>query len=206
MTWNELLKSKPARWAIAFCLLCLLMVIFYLPHFYGYVIEPKPGIYVNDIFLNLFTPYNWSVLIFSLIYISIIQTIFSVARYPYFIVLGLTTYFVVTLIRMGTMYFITLEPPVDMIFLSDPLSTKFYPNGTFAKDMFFSGHVSTMMVLVLVEKNRWVRITKIVFTFTIGVLLAWQHVHYTIDILVAPVVTTVVFYSLKNILGRSIKG
>ncbi|MBK9981787.1 MAG: hypothetical protein IPP15_05080 [Saprospiraceae bacterium] len=205
MTWNELLKSLSVRWAIVFCLLSLLIVIFYLPHFYGHVIEPKSGVYLNDIFLNLFTPFNWSVLIFSMIYISILQTIFSVARRPYFIVLGLTTYFAVTLIRMGTMYLVTLEPPVDMIFLTDPLSTKFYPNGTFAKDMFFSGHVSTMMVLVLIEKNKWARRVKIGFTFAIGVLLAWQHVHYTIDILVAPLVTSVVFYSLKNILGPAIK-
>ncbi|MFZ1677064.1 MAG: phosphatase PAP2-related protein [Saprospiraceae bacterium] len=201
MSWNELLKSLYARWIIAFCIVSMLIIIFYLPTFYGDIIEPKQGIYLNDVILNLFKPVNWSVLIFTMIYVSVLQTIYSVARHPDLILLGLATYFAVSLIRMGTMYLFTLEPPVDMIFLTDPISTKFYPNGTFAKDMFFSGHVGTMTVLVLIEKNRWARIAKIVFTFVIGVLLAWQHVHYTIDILVAPMVTLVVFYGFKNILG-----
>ncbi|MEP6793230.1 MAG: phosphatase PAP2-related protein [Saprospiraceae bacterium] len=179
-------------------------MIFYLPVFYGDIIEPKQGIYLNDVVLNLFTPVNWSVLIFSMIYISVLQTIFSVARHPDLILLGLATYFGVSLIRMVTMYFLTLEPPVDMILLIDPISSKFYPDNTFAKDMFFSGHISTMMVLVLIEKNKWARWAKIGFTFAIGVLLAWQHVHYTIDILVAPIVTIVVFYCLKNILGHTL--
>jgi PAP2 superfamily C-terminal len=205
MSWNELLKLKSARWIIAFCIVSIMIIIFYLPTFYGDVIEPKQGMYLNDIVLNLFTPVNWSVLIFTMIYISVLQTIYSVARHPDLILLGLATYFAVSLIRMVTMYLLTLEPPVDMIFLTDPLSTKFYPNGTFAKDMFFSGHISTMMVLVLIEKNTWARRAKIGFTFAIGILLAWQHVHYTIDILVAPIVTIGVFYGLKNILGPPLK-
>lgn len=205
MTWNELLKSGPARWVIAFCILSSLIIVFYLPTFYGDIIEPKRGMYLNDVVLNLFTPFNWSVMIFTMIYISVLQTIYSVARHPDLILLGLATYFAVSLIRMVTMYFLTLEPPVDMILLIDPISTKFYPDNTFAKDMFFSGHISTMMVLVLIEKNKWARRTKIGFTFAIGLFLAWQHVHYTIDILVAPIVTSAVFYGLKKVLGPPIK-
>ncbi|MEO6133412.1 MAG: phosphatase PAP2-related protein, partial [Saprospiraceae bacterium] len=72
---------------------------------------------------------------------------------------------------------------------------------TFAKDLFFSGHVSTMTLLVLVEKKEWIKWVKAVFTLAIGILLAWQHVHYTIDLVVAPVVTILVFYAFKNIFG-----
>ncbi len=197
MTWNNVLKFPQARWAIAFCLVCLVIDIFYLPVFFRDIIQPKTGIYLNDVVLNFFTPINWSVIIFSIIYLSILQTIFSIAKKPDLIILGLTTYLAVNLFRMATMYVLTLEPPTDMIFLADPISTKFYPAGNFAKDMFFSGHLSTMTVLVLIEKNHLAKMVKIVASFALGVLLAWQHVHYTIDLLAAPVVTYA-FYTFIN--------
>ena len=200
MSWSELIRTTRGKWAIAFCFVTLLIVIFYLPHFYGSVITPKPGLFLNDFFLNLFIPYNWSVIIFTIIYLSIVQTVISVYKKPGLILLGLTTYFGVTIIRMVTMYLWTLEPPLDMIFLTDPISTKFYPSGNFAKDMFFSGHVSTMMVLVLIERNRVARIAKIRGTMVIAFFLAWQHVHYTVDLVVAPIVTYGVFFTAKKLL------
>lgn len=197
--WKEVLQLSVFRWAFVFCVFSILVMIFYLPVFYGQIIEPKDGIYLNDVVLNLFTPHNWSVIIFTLIYISILQTAFSVAKDPRLILLGLTLYFAVSLIRMLSMYIFTLEPPLDMILLIDPVSSKFYPDSTFAKDMFFSGHISTMMVLVLIEPKRWARIIKIVFTFSIALLLAWQHVHYTVDLFVAPIVTCLVYYLLRKL-------
>ncbi|MEO6132119.1 MAG: hypothetical protein ABIQ02_09745, partial [Saprospiraceae bacterium] len=134
LTWKELARHKKMRWAIAFCIMGLLIMVFYLPSYYGEVIEPKPGIYLDDFILNLFTPVNWSVLIFTLIYLSLAETIISVARNPTLILLGLSTYFAVSLLRMGTMYLLTLETPTDMILLVDPVSANFYPDSTFAKD------------------------------------------------------------------------
>ncbi|MEP6645477.1 MAG: phosphatase PAP2-related protein [Saprospiraceae bacterium] len=205
LTWSALWKSPRTKWGIIFCIISILILVFYLPSYYGDVIQPKQGIYLNDVVLNLFTPYNWSILIFTLIYVSVAQTIFSVARFPSLILLGLATYFAVSLIRMWTMYMVTLETPVDMILLIDPISSLFYPTGTFAKDMFFSGHLSTMTVLVLVERKKWAKWVKAGFTLVIGILLAWQHVHYTIDLVVAPLVSIGVFYSLGNLLGVRIK-
>lgn len=204
-SWKGLWRSPRTKWGIIFCIISILIIVFYLPSYYGDVIQPKPGLYLNDVVLNLFTPHNWSVLIFTLIYISIAQTIFSIVRYPSLVLLGLATYFAVSLIRMWTMYMVTLETPVDMILLIDPISSIFYPTGTFAKDMFFSGHLSTMTVLVLVEPKKWAKWVKACFTLVIGILLAWQHVHYTIDLVVAPLVSTGVFYGLGNLLGVRIK-
>ena len=84
-----------------------------------------------------------------------------------------------------------------MILLADPISSIAYPDRGFAKDLFFSGHVSTMMVLVLIEKNRLAKILKITGTVIMGFLLAWQHVHYTIDLLAAPVITYGTFLLVK---------
>jgi hypothetical protein len=103
---------------------------------------------------------------------------------------------------MFSMYSLTLEPPTSMILLVDPVTASLvYPDSNFAKDLFFSGHVSTMMVLVLVEQNRLARSLKMVGTSIVGLLLAWQQVHYTLDLVVAPFVTIAVFITIRKILA-----
>ena len=98
------------------------------------------------------------------------------------------------------MYAFTLEPPVGMILLADPISSILYPDSGFAKDLFFSGHISTIMIMVLVEENRIAKISKIIGATLMGVFLAWQHVHYTVDLLAAPIITYWVFGKIRNML------
>ena len=99
------------------------------------------------------------------------------------------------------MYMVTLEPPNDMILLADPISSIAYPDRGFAKDLFFSGHICTMMVLVLMERKPVLKFLKIGGTVVMALLLAWQHVHYTIDLLAAPLVT----YGAYRILEANLK-
>lgn len=202
MTWKEALKMKRARWALMFSLAVLLMMVFYMPTFYKNIIGPKNGFFLDDPFLKLFTPRDWSVPIFLIIYLTVIHTLASSFRKPSLVIIGLTTYCTVTVLRMLAMYMVTLEPPTGMILLVDPVTAALvYPDSNFAKDLFFSGHVSTMMVLVVIEQNRLSRLVKILATSAVALLLAWQQVHYTLDLVVAPLVTIAVFISVKKILA-----
>lgn len=201
MTWEAALGTKRARWALGFSLAVLLMMVLYMPTFYQDIIGPKKGYFLNDPFLNLFKPTDWSLVIFATLYLSVIQTLAASFRKPQAMIVGLTTYCAISVIRMLTMYLVTLEPPIGMILLIDPVTASLvYPDSTFAKDLFFSGHVSTMMVLVLVEQNRIARFLKIAGTSLVGILLAWQQVHYTIDLIVAPFVAVAVYLAVKKIL------
>ena len=101
------------------------------------------------------------------------------------------------------MYLVTLEPPAGMILLVDPIATFLvYPDSGFAKDLFFSGHVSSMVAIVLVENNKKIKDLKIITTVAIGLFLAWQHVHYTLDLIVAPFVTYWVFSIIRAVVER----
>jgi len=197
LSWHDLLKYSPARWALAFCFLALLIIIFYLPVFYEDVLGPKPGTLINDVVLNAFVPVNWSLPTFAIIYLSIAQTFLSNLRNPKTLLIGLTCYLSISLLRMGAMYLITFEPPSDMILLVDPVTSGFYPDAGFAKDLFFSGHVSTMSLMVLLEEKRLARMIKIAGTMIVALFLVWQHVHYSLDILVAPFMAAAVFYTVK---------
>jgi len=206
LTWGELFKSWRAWCLIAFCLLALSIIIFYLPSFYNDVIGPKHGILIHDVVLNLFTPVNWSVPTFTIIYLSILQTFFSIVRKPQEILIALSTYLAVNLLRMVAMYALTFEPPADTILLVDPVTSHFYPSGGFAKDLFFSGHISTMTLMILLEKNRVLRIVKICGAVVVALFLVWQHVHYSLDILVAPFVTIGVYTSIRFFLKPAFRG
>ncbi len=203
MTWSYVLQSTRYRWAIGFCLAMILMMVFYMPTFYQEIIQPKAGAIIDDPVLNAMPPVNWSVAIFIILYISFIHTAYASIRNPNAIIIGLTTYCAVNLIRMGTMYSLILEPPPGMILLIDPIAAFLvYPDSGFAKDLFFSGHVSSMMAMVLVETNRNVKYLKIIGTVAVGVFLAWQHVHYTLDLVVAPFVTYGVFVVIQKVMER----
>ena len=199
MTWGYVLNSTRYRWAIAFCAGMISLMVLYMPTYYEEIIQTKPGIILNDPILNFLTPRNWSITIFIILYVSLIHIVYVSIKNPNTIVIGLTTYCAVNLIRMGTMYTLTLEPPPGMILLVDPIATWLvYPNSGFAKDLFFSGHVSSMMAIVLVESNKRIKIVKIIGTIAVGIFLAWQHVHYTLDLIVAPFVTYAVFMVVRR--------
>jgi membrane-associated phospholipid phosphatase len=66
-------------------------------------------------------------------------------------------------------------------------------NAAFTKDLFFSGHTSTLFIVSLAEKRRGLRIIFILSTILIGLLLVWQRVHYTIDVIGALLVTFAVY-------------
>ena len=203
MTWSYVIKSTRYRWAIAFCAGMISLMVLYMPTYYEEIIQTKPGIILNDLILNAFIPRNWSITIFIILYASLVHIIYVSVKNPNAIVVGMTTYCAVNLIRMGTMYTLTLEPPPGMILLVDPIATWLvYPDSGFAKDLFFSGHVSSMMAIVLVESNKRIKILKIVATVVVGVLLAWQHVHYTLDLVVAPFVTYAVFTIVRRLVER----
>lgn len=193
VTWKTLFQSSRARWLLLFSILALGFIIFYLPLFYQNVITPKKGIIIHDVVLHALQPINFSIPIFTIIYFTILHTFLTNLSFPEKLLLGLSVYLAVSLIRMLAMYLITFEPPQDMILLVDPVTSRFYPDAGFAKDLFFSGHVSTLTLMVLLENHRIIRWVKIVATAFVGVMLAWQHVHYTLDLIVAPVVTIGVY-------------
>jgi hypothetical protein len=200
MTWTEALGTPRYRWALAFSAATLVWMFFYVPIFYRDVLTPKPGYLLNDYLLNFLSPVDLSLYIFLILYLATIQTIIAHFKEADVMILGITVYFAMNIIRTVSMYLVTFEPPSGIILLSDPISSALYPDTGFAKDLFFSGHISSIMVSVLIEKNPVAKWAKIGGTVLMATLLAWQHVHYTIDLVVAPLATYGVFVVARRLL------
>jgi hypothetical protein len=175
--------------------LSLIVLIFVLAIFSRFVqyVELRHGVQLNDFVLNSYTAVNLTWPIFILIYGAIFGALGILIFYPERLMVLFEAYSLMVIIRIGMMYLVPLEPPVGMILLRDPLVELFGGTKTLTKDLFFSGHTASLTLLTwaVPKKLKW-------FFFTITVLVAiavlLQKVHYTIDVLMAPVVSTFCYY------------
>ena len=104
-------------------------------------------------------------------------------RTPRILLVFIWSYFLLTALRMLTISLLPLEPPANLIGLVDPLSNFFYGPKFVTKDLFPSGHTSTMFLLYFCLQTKKDRRLGLFVTFAVAFLLLIQHVHYTVDIL-----------------------
>jgi hypothetical protein len=192
--WKNALQNKRFVFHFILGLIGLTAFALFLPYFFIEILLPKPGEPWVDPVLNFFTPRDWSIEIFILIYLcSVLALAFNITD-PKTILLGLQMYVVVNFMRITSLYLFTLEAPEGIIPLSDPFLTVFaYGQPIYVKDLFFSGHISTLCVFLFIEKRPWLRTLIFVSTLFVAILLAWQRVHYTLDMVAAPIITWAVF-------------
>ncbi|GHN01337.1 hypothetical protein WSM22_28260 [Cytophagales bacterium WSM2-2] len=192
--WRSELKNKRFIIHLIIALLGLTAFALVLPHFFIKILLPKPGVPLHDPILNFFTPKDWSIEIFVLLYFCTVLSLTSNLAKPRVVLLGFQTYVIVNFLRITSLYLFTLEAPEGIIPLSDPFLTVFaYGQPVYVKDLFFSGHVSTLCVLFFIEERKKLKLLILASALAVSVLLAWQRVHYTLDMVAAPVITWVVF-------------
>lgn len=192
-TWREALANRYFILALASTCLATVILVIFMPYYFREIIAPRYGTQLNDWLLNLLRPHDWSLPIFALNYACVLLTMVTNYDDPLTISSGLATWTGVTWLRMLTLYLFALEPPPGIIVLNDPfLSAIVYPRD-FTKDLFFSGHISTMMAMTLIEPSRKLRWIKIAATILAAVFILIQHVHYSIDVIFAPLFTYLIY-------------
>lgn len=190
LSWDKALKNKNFTVALIVTVLFLVALTRLAPYFFINILQPKPGTTLADPILNFFQPKDWSLQIFVALYLTVLTSILLNFRKPDVILLGLQTYTLVNYLRLFTMYFFTLEPPDGAIPLNDPLINSFaYGERVFLKDLFFSGHMASLSVLYFIEPRKIFKRIILLVLLLVALLLAWQRVHYAIDLVAAPFFT-----------------
>ncbi len=183
--WAEAWRDPRFRLRLALTVPALVAVLALLARFLTFV-EARPGAVLPDPVLALLAPRDLTWLTFSLIYLGLAFGVARLAADPRALVVALEAYVLMVLFRIAAMWVTPLEPPPGMIPLHDPLVRLFGPGKLLTKDLFFSGHTSTLFLLALAVPGRRSKALFLFCTAAVGFSVLAQHVHYTIDVLAAP--------------------
>ena len=191
-SWSEAWKIPSFKWKLWVGLVILAGIFTALPFFFQ-AIESRNGYFFTDFFLEWLPAHNVSVAVFFLIWSCCLILVVRIYRDPMIMLVALWTYNGVTLLRMSCIGLISLNPPAGLIPLADPITNQFYGAHYITHDLFFSGHTTTVFLVFLCLKKKTDRIYALLASLILGFLLLIQHVHYTVDVLAAPVFTYAVF-------------
>lgn len=156
------------------------------PVFYQYI-ETRNGYVNDDLFLQLIPAYDVSMPIFIVTWFMAILIILKAIQNPSVFMTFMYGFIILNIARIISISLIPFNPPTELIPISDPIANIFYGNIFITKDLFFSGHTATQFLCFLCLQRRLDRILGLIATIVMGFLVLIQHVHFTIDVVSAPI-------------------
>ena len=186
--WHSAWQSPVFRRKFYAGIVCVVVLLLLFPYFFQ-TIEQHTGPVLNDWLLNQLPPHDVSIGIFLMIWLTALLMIIRAWRSPVIFMLFVYGYLIISLSRMLSINLLPLDPPVGLIPLIDPLSNAFYGEKYITRDLFYSGHTSTIFLMFLCLRRWWDRLFALIGSLVVGSLLLVQHVHYTVDVLGAFVFT-----------------
>ncbi len=150
--------------------------------------EVRPGAVLDDPVLELFTPRDLSIVTFAIIYASLVFGLAVLMCRPPLVLRAVQAYVVIVAVRIAMMAVTPLEPPPEIIPLRDPVVELATSGAALTRDLFFSGHTATVLLLAFAAPRRGQRALLAVAGAAVALLTVRQHAHYVVDVLVAPFV------------------
>ncbi|RIV20447.1 phosphatase PAP2 family protein [Fibrisoma montanum] len=198
IAWRVAWQSAVFRRKVVIGIVALVLLLIAFPFFFQ-AIEQHTGPVLNDWVLSQLPARDMSLPIFLLIWSTGVLLLVRVRRDPAMFMTFVYSYLIVSLSRMVSISLVPLNPPVGLLPLIDPISNAFYGRTFITKDLFYSGHTSTIFLMFLCLRRRWDRLFALAGSFVVGLLLLIQHVHYTVDVVAAPLLTYLFFRLAKRI-------
>ena len=112
------------------------------------------------------------------------------------------SYSLLLIFRMVVMYVTPLEAPDNMLSLNDPFVQFFGTGNILTKDLCFSGHTATLFLFFLIADKKYLKVVFLIFKFIVALAVLLQHVHYTIDVVVAPIFAYLSFRIIKLLIAN----
>jgi hypothetical protein len=189
--WRDAFANKIFKKKFSIAFILLIGILIFLPYFFQHI-EKRNGIALNDFILQQLKPRDVSVLIFFIIWSVSILMIIRAVKKPHIFIVLLSSFTMLTMSRIISIYLFALNAPEGLIVLKDPLSNFFYGTTFITKDLFYSGHTATMFLMFLCLEKKTDKLVALAASFLVGILVLVQHVHYSIDVLVAPIFTYII--------------
>jgi len=187
VTWKAFLKNKKNLTEFVITAVVVTAVIIAFSHFLHFI-EQRDGVILNDPILKTFNPIDLTWLTFALIYLSLIIFIITTFYKPDKLLIAFQSYGLMLIFRTIAMYLTPFDAPEKILLLNDPFVQFFAKGDILTKDLFFSGHTGTLFLVFLLAENRTLKTIFLILTILVGSAVLLQHVHYSVDVFVAPFV------------------
>jgi len=195
--WLDAWQSAWYRKRVISGLALVIIILSLFPLFFQ-AIEKRNGFMLPDPLLAWLPSHNVSLAIFVVIWAISLLGILRAAQDPYMFLTFLWSYVLVLLFRTLTITLTPLDPPPGLVGLVDPVGNFFYGEKFITKDLFFSGHTSTVVLLFLCLPGKADKGLALIAIVVVGSLLLVQHVHYTLDVLGAIFFTRLAYRIVRN--------
>ena len=196
--WKEAWQQKLFKQKMLLGLFVLLVILSQYSFFFKNI-ETRQGIVLNDWLLQKITPADLSLFIFTPIWFITVLVVIRCINNPKMFLLFLWCYVFLNISRIITISLVPLNPPQGLIPLIDPITNIFYGGKFISKDLFYSGHTSTLFLMSLCLQKKSEKLIAFIASIAIGIMVLVQHVHYSIDVLAAFPFTYLVFMAAKKV-------
>lgn len=170
------------------------------PIFYQYI-EKRNGYIPNDFILALIPAHDVSIPIFMITWFMASLTIVRALQNPAIFITFLYGFILLNISRFICITLIPFNPPHDFIPITDGIANFFYGERPVTKDLFYSGHTATQFLIFLCLQKTPDRVLAFIATFVMGFLVLVQHVHFSMDVLSAPLFAYLSYYLAVKIAG-----
>lgn len=197
--WQES-RNRKYFWTGILAFACMFVSVFFTLRY----VEHRPGFVIEDWSLDfLGKPRDFSIGIFAITYFAMVFAIWTNVMRPRIFIHMLITYAIMQLMKCVLLLCVPLDPPTDILPLTDPiLETLFYGGNVNLKDLFYSGHVATVFIALIYARGHMMKVMFLVFAFALGFMMAQQRVHYIADVVAAPLFVWLAF-RLSSVLAKS---
>ncbi len=177
----------------------LLTLIHFSPQIF-YYLQTRETVVLSDPIIQLITPIDFSIPIFIMTYSSLLGSIIYHLYFPKRAIQFIQTYALLLIFRMICIYLTPLSPSEQIVFLNDPIVNSMISSEIYIdKDLFFSGHTSTLFLLYFLVENKKLKRYILACCCIVPILLVGQHTHYTIDVVIAPMVAYFIYKLQKKL-------